>query len=89
MSKYCILVSYLKVVHILFNLVLSLGMPDRLYRDTEKRVAINTQLKSKIRRKNEGFGRQKRKKEDVKSESKEDHYLYVLSMNEETWLIRG
>ena len=64
-------------------------MPDRLYRNIEKSVAINTQLKSKIRRKNEGFGRQKRKKEGVKSESKEDHYLYVLSINEETWLIRG
>ena len=50
---------------------------------------MNTQLKLKICRKNEGFSRQKKgRKGSKKLESKEDHRLYKLTIDKETSLIR-
>ena len=65
-------------------------MRDKLYYIVEKDVAINVEPKPNIRRKeNERLGRRKRKKDGMKLKCKQDHHLYILSMNEETWLIRG
>ena len=80
----------MNVLFIILFCVQLLGMLYKLYQNVEVGVAINVQPKFNIRRKeNERLGRRKRKKDGMKSESKEDHHLYILSMNEETWMIRG
>ena len=60
--------TYLKVIHVLSSIlfcVRSLGIPDKLYKNVEKSVVMNTQLKSKIGRKNEGFSRRKKEEKAV------------------------